>query len=261
MRVNLSIYRAVLLGLALTAGGIAQADHSELNPNVTDVSPGDTVKVSRIPGTIYLRTQNDPDDLIWDRLPVYRTDLYSAPPVHASVILRFDQNTALEPKHLYFQVARSDDRFYIRLRWKDATDDSATTVDRFRDGVAVQYAINGPDTSFMMGSGPDNPVNIWYWQSDKAQVDNLAAGGYGSTTRLPEQSVAGASSYITDAIVQDNQWHVVMSRPLKIEGEHQVDLSRDSIPVVFALWEGSQDQRDGDKRVSANWIMLDNSNG
>lgn len=260
MRVNLSIYRAVLLGLAMTTGA-AQADHSELNPNVTDVSPGDTVKVSRIPGTIYLRTQNDPDDLIWDRLPIYRTDLYTAPPVHASVILRFDQSTALEPKHLYFQVARSDDRFYIRLRWKDATEDRATTVDRFRDGVAVQYAINGPDTSFMMGSGPDNPVNIWYWQSDKQQVDNLAAGGYGSTTRLPEQSVAGASSYITDAIVQDNQWHVVMSRPLKVEGEQQVDLSRDSIPVVFALWEGHQDQRDGDKRVSANWIMLDNSNG
>ncbi|PSF12216.1 dimethylsulfide dehydrogenase [Marinobacter fuscus] len=247
-----------VLGLMMSVAGTAAADHSERNPNVTEVNPGDTVKVARIPDNIYLRTQDDPDDLIWDRLPVYRTGLTTAPPVHPSVMLRFDP-TDMEAKHLYFQVAKSKDRFYIRLRWKDASEDRSTTVDQFRDGVAVQYAIAGPETSYMMGSGPDNPVNIWYWRSDQEQIENLAAGGFGSTTHLPEQTVTGASEYFPEEIAQDSEWHVVMSRLIDEDGEHQVDLSRDTIPVVFALWEGHHNERDGNKKVTHNWIMLDNS--
>lgn len=252
--------RAVLKGLLLSGGlaaaMLAHADHSEMNPNVIEVAAGDSVKVARLPDNIYLRVQNDPDDLIWERIPMYRTGLLSAPPVHPSVMLRFDGSA--EPKHLYFQVARSSERFYIRLRWKDSSEDRATTVDKFRDGVAVQYAIKGPETSYMMGAGEDYPVNIWYWRADQDQVENLAAGGFGSTTRLEQQNVSGASAYLPEAIRQDSEWHVVMSRPLKAEGLHQVDLMRDAIPVVFALWQGDKNQRDGDKRITHNWITLDN---
>lgn len=258
MKAITSIYRAMLLGLAMTTAGAALADHSEMNPNVIEVKPGDAVKVGRIPGTIYLRSQNDPDDLIWDRLPMYRVGLYAAPPVHQSVRLRFEADTAFEAKHMYFQVARSAERFYLRLRWKDATENRSTTVDDFRDGVAVQFALEGADTSYMMGSGPDKPVNIWYWRADQEQIENLAAGGYGSTTRLPEQAIDGASAWVAEEIQQDSEWHVVMSRPLKVKGEHQVDLERKQIPMVFAVWEGDHNQRDGDKRVTPNWILLEN---
>lgn len=243
------------LALAVASAG-ALADHTEINPNITEINPGDTVKVSRIPGTIYLRTQDDPDDLIWDRLPTYRTRLLVAPPVHQSVKLRFEDG-ATHDKHMYFQVARSSERFYIRLRWKDATEDRSTTVDDFRDGVAVQYAINDVDTSYMMGSGPDNPVNIWYWRGDQQQVESLAAGGFGSTTTLPEQTVTGASSYIVDEIPQDNAWHVVMSRPIKAEGEYAVNFERATVPMAFAVWQGSDEERDGNKRVTHTWILLD----
>jgi len=248
---------AVALGLLLTASGAALADHPDSNPNVIDVKPGDTVKVSRIPGSIYLRTQDDPDDLIWERLPQYRTDLYIAPPVHPSVTLRFDI-TDDQPKHLYFQVARSDERFYMRFRWRDATENRDTTVDGFRDGVAVQYALGDRDTNYMMGTGPENPVNIWYWRSDQDGIENLAAGGFGSTTSLPVQNVTGSSSYISEEIQDNNEWHVVMSRPLESEGDHQVDLSREQIPMVFAIWDGQENERDGNKKVTHNWILLDN---
>lgn len=249
------------LALVFAATG-ALADHDERNPNVTEINPGDTVKVSRIPGSIYLRTQDDPDDLIWDRLPTYRTTLLPAPPVHQSVTLRF-KNEVEEGKHMYFQVARSDDRFYIRMRWKDDSEDRDSTVDGFRDGVAVQYAINDADTSYMMGTGPDDPVNIWYWRADKEQIENLAAGGFGSTTTLPVQNVTGASAYITDEITQDNQWHVVMSRPFSVGNtdgsEHDVSFARDRVPMGFAVWQGSDAQRDGNKRVTHTWILLDAS--
>lgn len=249
------------LALVFAATG-ALADHTERNPNVTEINPGDTVKVSHIPGSIYLRTQDDPDDLIWDRLPKYRTTLLPAPPVHPSVGLRFS-NEVEEGKDIYFQVARSDERFYIRMFWKDPTEDRDTAVDRFRDGVAVQYALGDTDTSYMMGSGPENPVNIWYWRADHEQrIENLAAGGFGSTTLLPEQDVTGASAYITDEITQDNQWHVVMSRPFKTahsDREHEVDFDRDRVPMGFAVWQGSDNERDGNKRVTHTWILLDTS--
>lgn len=250
---------AALAGLALVvaAGGAAAADQDAGNPNVTAVEPGDTVAVTRMPDNIYLRSQNDPDDLIWDRVPTYRTTLLPAPPVHRSVKLRFaDEIEAGKP--LYFQVARTDERFYIRLRWKDASEDRATTVDDFRDGVAVQYAINGVDTSYMMGSGPDNPVNIWYWRSDREAVENLAAGGYGSTTRLPEQNIVGDSAYVPDEYSDDGEWHVVMSRPIEAgDSEHAANLERNPVPMGFALWQGNDNQRDGDKRVTHTWIRLD----
>lgn len=246
---------SLTLALSLLSANV-WAEHTEMNPNILEVKPGETVKVSRLPGSIYLRTQNDPDDLIWDRLPTYSTHLLPAPPVHQSVNLRFDEG-ASRGKYIYFQVARTDERFYIRLRWKDSSEDRSSTVDDFRDGVAVQYALKDVDTSYMMGSGEDKPVNIWYWRADQEQVENLAAGGFGSTTILEQQSVSGSSAYVPQRIKQDNEWHVVMSRPLKASDKYDVNFDRETIPMGFAVWQGSDNERDGNKRVTHTWILLD----
>jgi dimethylsulfide dehydrogenase subunit gamma len=245
------------LALALAfAATSAWAEHPEANPNVAEVKPGDTVEVGRLPEQIFLRSQNDPDDIIWNRVPLYRTHLLPAPPVHESVRLRFDDG-AMRGKHLYFQVARTSERFYVRLRWKDQSEDRANTVDGFSDGAAVQFALNGADTSYMMGTGPEKPVNIWYWRADLADVENLAAGGFGSTTLLPEQSVSGAGAYVEREIAQDSEWQVVMSRPLEVEGEYQVSFDGEPVPVSFAVWQGSDHERDGNKRITHTWILLD----
>lgn len=255
---------ALMLATVLLASSYVLAEkgmpfgNNYINPNITEVEAWDTVKVSRIPGTIYLRTQDDPDDLIWDRLPMYRTNLLPAPPVNQSVGLRFDEGST-RGQQLYFQVARSDERFYIRLHWKDATEDRSSTVDKFRDGVAVQYALNDVDTSYMMGSSHDDPVNIWYWRSDQDQIDSLAAGGYGTTTMLSQQNVAGASAYFTDEVPENREWHVVMSRPFETDGEYDVNFDRDIVPMGFAVWQGSENERDGNKRVTHTWILLDTS--
>lgn len=235
---------------------VIEAEPDELNPNITQIKPGDVVKATKIPGTIYLRSQNDPDDLIWDRVPMYSTYLQVAPPVHQSAKLRFEDG-ATRGKHLYFQVARSDKRMYVRLRWKDASQDTGTTVDDFRDGVAVQFALKGVDTSYMMGSGTDHPVNIWYWRADHHPVENLAAGGYGSTTILDEQTVTGDAAYIKQKQDKDNAWHVVMSRPLAAKDEFDVNFERKTVPMAFALWQGSDEERDGNKRVTHTWINLE----
>ena len=107
-----------------------------------------------------------------------------------------------------------------------------------------------------MGSGPQKPVNIWYWRADRGEVENLAAGGFGSTTHLPEQPVTGKGLYETKRNERDSEWHVVMSRPLVSKGKHQANLQKGTLPMAFALWQGEESQRDGNKRVSHGWIMV-----
>lgn len=248
---------SLTLALSLITANV-WAEQSEKNPNVEEIIPGQTVKASHFTGSTYLRSQNDPDDLIWDRLPTYSTYLLPAPPVHQSAALRFEEG-ASRGKYIKFQVARTDERLYIRLHWKDASENRDTTVDSYRDGVAVQFALKGPDTSYMMGTGEDQPVNMWYWRADQDSVENLAAGGFGSTTLLENQTVTGSSAYAPQQHEKDNYWYVVMSRPIETSNEHDVDFDRDSIPMGFAVWQGNDAERDGNKRVTHTWILLDTS--
>ena len=132
---------------------------------------------------------------------------------------------------------------------------AVTNIDRFRDGAAVQFSLGDDETSYIMGDGPDSAVNIWYWRSDKGDVQSLAAGGPGSTTMLDEQPVTGASAYIRRSEKDGGQWVVVMSRKISTSGKHQVSFDRGEVPMAFALWQGSDGQRDGWKNVSEGWIM------
>lgn len=244
----------VVLTLATSPLALAAMTASEADPTIIEVFTGDTIHVARLPDNIYLRDVNDPDDIIWSRIPAYRIGLNAAPPVHASTQLRFDPTDAGQ---IYFQLARTTERFYVRLRWNDSTQDLTDTVDTFSDSAAIQFALNGDDTSFMMGTGPDKPVNIWYWRASGNEVQNLAAGGYGSTTHLPDQTVTGKAIYHTDQNDQNNQWHLVMSRKLDSPGEYQAALQNGTVPVSFALWQGDKGQRDGNKRVNMGWILVD----
>lgn len=245
---------AALLVAGLCAAAAAGAE-TIVEANVAEIVPGDAVAVSRIPDGVYLRIANDPDDAIWERLPEYRIHLDPAPPVHPSVDLRFDPD---DPgTTIYFTAARTSDRLYMRLRWRDATMNRATTFDGFRDGVAVQFSLDDDLTSFVMGTGPDEPVNIWYWHADTDTAESLAAGGPGSTTRLPDQPVTASSRFQPGEDPVGNQWVVVMSRPLLQDGDYQVSFDRDAVPVAFAVWQGAEKQRDGWKSASPGWIGLE----
>lgn len=226
--------------------------------NTLRLDPGDTVQVSRIPDGIFLRSVNDPDDDIWQRLPEYRVHVHPAPAVHQSVALRVDYDSP--GNVVYLNLARTSDRLYVRMRWRDDTRDAATTRDRFTDAAAVQFALGDDSTSYLMGTGPAEAVNIWYWRADGSSVQNLAAGGYGSTTVLPRQSVTGSGQYRED-LGAPNQWTVVLSRPLGVAGDFEVSFRRQQVPMAFALWQGSLQQRDGFKYVSDGWILLDMGEG
>lgn len=238
---------AVALSFTAQADTIADA-------NVKLIEAGESVPVAKIPEGIYLRNTNDPDDIIWDRLPEYRVSMMPAPSWHESVELRVNYDA--EETFLYFTPARTSERVYMRLRWVDETRDQTTDFDTFRDAVAVQFSLGSEDTSYIMGDGPQSAVNIWYWRSDNDTVQNLAAGGPGSTSMLDQQPVTGESHYVVNE-EDPNEWIVVMSRPIAVAGDYEVSFRREGVPAAFAVWQGSEAERDGLKRVSDGWLQLD----
>lgn len=243
-----------LMALAFSPLALAQTAAYVPNPTVTEVTTGSEISISRLPDNVYLRDVNDPEDIIWDRIPAYRIGLISAPPVHPSPQLRYDPQKS---GHVYFQLARTSDRFYVRMRWPDTSANHSNTVNTFSDGAAIQFALNGEDTNFMMGTGPDKPVNIWYWRAGRQEIENLAAGGFGSTTTLPDQLVTGKAIHRADDADRNQYWTLVMSRELDVAGDHQINLQSGTVPLSFALWQGEDGQRDGNKVINMGWIMVD----
>ncbi len=245
---------AVVAVLSLAAAGSAVAQQGEANVRV--VAAGETIAVTMIPSGVFLRVQNDPTDAIWERVPEYQVWLEPAPAVHQSVSLWQSDSEGGMP--LYFSVVSDRQSLYVRLRWQDDSRDVRTTVNEFRDAAAVQFALGNEETTYMMGS-TEQPVNIWYWQLESDAAQNLAAGGPGSTSLLREQTVTAASSYQTSWGAGHKEWAIVMSRPLPASGAYQVDLETRTTaqPLAFAIWQGRKGQRDGHKKASSGWILLD----
>ena len=218
---------------------------------VIDDTPAQALEAG---GTVSLlqKTQanfSTPDSPAWRDAQEYSMALSLAPPVHPSINLRYDPAAPTMPVNL--RAASDDQMLFIRLRWLDTTRNIATTRDEFSDGVAVQFALEGGDTtSYMMGA-TTTPVNIWYWNADADQPQNLAAGGFGSTTQLDAGQLTASNIY-----KESGEWVVVFSRPLSQEGDHQVDLNSDNVLMALALWQGDKRQRDGLKHVSPGWVTL-----
>ena len=224
-RVILTLLSASLLSTA-TSGAEPQ-----------DINSGATITLGQL------------SDAGWQTVPEYRAQLMMAPPVHTSVSLRYDPGTG--PLQVWISAARSEDHYHLRLRWQDASEDRSNNREAFPDGVAVQFALQGgAATSYMMGT-PEAPVNIWYWKAG-AGAENLAAGGFGSTTRLSPAGLRAEANYDVELA----QWTVIFSRPLQAEGEFQVALP-ERTSIALAVWQGAEQQRDGLKQVSPGWIHIE----
>ncbi|HDY82102.1 MAG: dimethylsulfide dehydrogenase [Gammaproteobacteria bacterium] len=253
---------ALLLSAAMLAGCSSSGPEAPTGskPKAAAVVIDNTpVEPLEIGGSISLLQASgdlrDPQAAGWREAQEYSMDLGMAPPVHQSINLRLDDSAAPQP--IYVRAASDGKKLYLRLRWPDASENAATSRTDFADGVAVQFALGdpaadgSPTTSFMMGA-PNGPVNIWYWKAGQAEAQNLAAGGFGSTTPL---DTAGLES---SSVFRDNgEWVVVFSRPLLQSGEHLVNLESGTASVAFALWQGDQRQRDGLKHVSMGWVSLE----
>lgn len=172
---------------------------------------------------------------------------------------------------------------YVNLQWADTTADTSTAaVGTFADAVAVQFPSVAASSvpAICMGQA-DTAVNIWQWRADAQEgvsvlphggyvdlyqfeddlyyparaagniqtsgliVQNLIAGGFGTLTPVDEQVVAGAGAHT------DLGWSVTFARPFAAPGENQPTFATgDEIDVAFAVWDGTNEDRNGQKSVS-----------
>jgi dimethylsulfide dehydrogenase subunit gamma/complex iron-sulfur molybdoenzyme family reductase subunit gamma len=186
-----------------------------------------------------------PHAAIWKKAPTTLVALQPAFPAHASIV-----GTPVTER-LTVQAVRTGDRLFVRLAWADrAANSTIKDTTAFVDGAAVQFPINGKDSTPPTMGDADNPVNVWYWRAD-GRTENVVAHGFGSATRVPTDALKGAAEH------SGNGWAVVLARSLRVKPEEGVTLSaKGTMPVAFAAWDGANQERDGLKAVTLDWWKL-----
>ncbi|MCP3991620.1 MAG: hypothetical protein GY724_21280 [Actinomycetia bacterium] len=196
------------------------------------------------------------------------------------------------------QAVHTDDMLYIRMSWADDTSNSdALAVDQFVDAAAIEFPAQAASSvpALCMGQS-DSGVNIWHWQAGAdggrpESIEELSSNGYVDrypstddlyfpareagnpvATRPPIQNLValgfGTLEPADDQLVQggaewaSGRWSVVFARELSHESAEQVDLGGEvTTDVVFAVWDGEADERNGMKSVSPFVVLYVSPDG
>jgi len=186
-----------------------------------------------------------PEAAIWRKARATEVGLQPAFPGHPSIV------GTPAAQRLSAQAIRAGDRLYVRLAWADSTANTAIDdTNKFADGAAVQFPVNGkPDTTPFMGDAA-NAVNVWQWRAD-GRTQNIVAKGFGTATSIPFDGLHSA------AVRTDTGWAVVLARPLRVKDDEGASLpGRGTMPIAFAAWDGANQERDGFKAVTLEWWQL-----
>ena len=221
----------VLVGLITAAGSLA----------TFAMAAPRTISVLSVPGA----DPASPEAEIWKKAPATQVALQPAPAVHASIVGK------PVTEKLTAQVVRAGGRLFVKLSWADRTANTAIkdTV-AFADGAAIQFPVNGKASTNPFMGDAQNPVNVWHWRAD-GRTETLMAHGFGTATRTPFEGLKSAATRT------DSGWTVVLSRSLKVKpGEGASLAGKNTMPIAFAVWDGSGQERDGLKAVTLEWWQL-----
>jgi DMSO reductase family type II enzyme heme b subunit len=157
-------------------------------------------------------------------------------------------------KALSARAAHNGETLSIRLAWEDSNrDDRIADLDRFSDAAAVVFPLLDDANPITMGD-EEKPVNAWLWRADLGEPFDVIARGYSTSERRP----AGASGLAARGQHADGQWVVVFQRPLHpASGEFARFDPGAPAKAAFAVWEGSNAERAGQKAISGAFIELE----
>ncbi len=189
---------------------------------------------------------------LWDQVPAHRISLNRTPPLYDT-----DEPASLEVPVLDVRVVRASGKVLLQMSWADPTQDSAVLPevpntppetrfrklpteadDRFFDAAAVMLPEKpGAMTPSLQMGDTDDPVQIYYWNSARGPM-LMEAAGRGTTRRT-------GAAFAAHAAYEKGRWTVALELP---------DLPAGT-PLAFAIWNGSQKDRDGRKYFSV-WQVL-----
>ena len=191
----------------------------------------------------------------WNQIAVKRVALNRTPPLYDT-----DESAILEIPSVDVRTARAGGKLLVQLSWRDPTRDAIALVevpntppetrfrkvqteadDRFSDAAAVMFPSRSGSgaiaPSLQMGDA-EHPVEIYYWNAMRGSM-LMQAQGRGTTRRTGQ-------NFPTNSTYQNGLWNVIFELP---------DLPAGTT-VAFAVWNGSQKDRDGRKYFSV-WQVLE----
>jgi hypothetical protein len=196
----------------------------------------------------------NPEAREWASTSVQRISMNRTPPLYDT-----DPPAPNEIPSAEVRVVRTGGKTVILLSWHDSTNDSAdltaapaapaeqrnrkeqsAATDRFFDAAAVmvpmQTMSHDLSPSLQMGDA-HSPVKIYYWNAARGPMLMEAQGR--STTRRTGQGFPAKGIY------RAGMWAVSFELPELQTGT----------PLAFAIWNGSQKDRDGRKYFSVwHWL-------
>ncbi|MBI2060961.1 MAG: hypothetical protein HYT87_14430 [Nitrospirae bacterium] len=203
-----------------------------------------------------------PDSGLWGHVPASRLKLDPSPLENQPS--EYVRN--LPKKHgaiheISVKIAHDGKSIYVRLEWNDSKKDAAPSdSDPFPDAAAVMFpGQEGLPSVFendpiSMGAD-DIPVNAWLWRADFGdKAKDVRARGFGTSKRLPDSTIAARGEW------KNGRWQVVLSRTLAApDAEKEVAAlpAQGTVPIAFAVWEGSNKERAGLKSTVPGWLLLE----
>jgi hypothetical protein len=174
----------------------------------------------------------------------------------------YDTESTSEPELSFVDIrlVRAEGKLLVQMIWRDPTEDTAQiaklpsapaegrphkeltgATDRFFDAAAVMHPVRAPENkvwpSLQMGDIAQ-PVHIYFWNAARGAA-RMQGEGRGATKRTGE-------SFPAQALYGNGSWHVTMELQDLPSG----------MPVAFAIWNGSQQDRDG-RKYFTTWLKLE----
>lgn len=208
--------------------------------NVTVPQGGGGIRTVRVRalhdgGRIYFR-------LDWDD-PTKDTSAFDPQDFRDAAAIEFPANgvTTLPS----FCMGQSNARVNIwqwKADWQADIDSGYLDVPQVFPNAVADYYPFQDDNTFYSGRAAGNRFS----QTQRTSpVENLVSAGFGTLTSATDQMVQGKGTW------QSGRWYVLFSRAMDVGGDTYTPFQDgQKTNVAFAVWEGSNGERDGLKSVS-----------